>query len=370
MSKSKSEAPAQLSLINFDDIESIETEPVTETAPVQPIVETETEEQVLATVQSFDSAFVNDPLKDKYLAFGETARALVDPIDVVPRFVALGAMCHNLMVDEKNLAPGAYERPKVIAKCETALRLCNVPEYLVRPNEIVAVFWVSKLDRSTAPAEGESRTYPVDEAPAEWFGGNLTMTALRIIAKCISRASKADETDVYDFKEGFEPHVREWVKRLREGYLSCRQVETLIEYRRKRMTDERKAQKYAGLSEQDRASIEAAEKNASLQSKLTELGSKALELQKMAAEDLKKGKEELRDFLANKGVIPPAAFPTPLEIAARLTPGDAKALVQALVKLYPTQPDRLNVFKVLWHTAKNVVNEINATREKQTAKAG
>ena len=40
----------------------------------------------------------------------------------------------------------------------------------------------------------------------------------------------------------------------------------------------------------------------------------------------------LRDFLANKGSSRRIDFPTPAEIAAHLTPGDAKALVQELIK--------------------------------------
>ena len=67
----------------------------------------------------------------------------------------------------------------------------------------------------------------------------------------------------------------------------------------------------------------------------------------MAAEELKKNGADLRDFLANKGVIPAASFPTPAEIAAHLTPGDAKALVQELIKQYAVKPDRLVVFKAL-----------------------
>ena len=114
------DAPTQLSLVNFDDIENIEVE---ETAPaeVKPAaVVVETEEQVLATVESFDSAFGSDPLKAKYLEFGNLARELVDPADATPRYVALGTLCHNLMVAEHNNAPGACKRSKVIAKCETA----------------------------------------------------------------------------------------------------------------------------------------------------------------------------------------------------------------------------------------------------------
>ena len=76
-SRAQTEAPAQLSLLNFDDdIESLETEAVVsepEKPPVIPAVDSE--EQVLATVQSFDSAFAGDPLAAKYLAFGMAVKA-------------------------------------------------------------------------------------------------------------------------------------------------------------------------------------------------------------------------------------------------------------------------------------------------------
>ncbi len=152
------EAPTQLTLINFDDVESLETEVVVsepEKPPVLPTVDTE--EQVLATVQSFESAFAGDPLAAKYLAFGMAVKAHVDTVDDAKRYAEFGAMCNNLMVDERNLAPSAYERPAVIKKCETALRLCGIAESMVRPNELIAVFWIVKLDRSTAGAEGQAQ---------------------------------------------------------------------------------------------------------------------------------------------------------------------------------------------------------------------
>jgi hypothetical protein len=365
------EAPVQLTLINFDDVESIETEPVASEPEKPPVVPTvDTEEQVLATVQTFESAFAGDPLAAKYLAFGMAVKQHVDTVDDAKRYAEFGAMCHNLMVDERNLAPSAYERPAVIKKCETALRLCGVAESMVRPNELIAVFWIVKLDRSSAGAEGQARTFAADETPAEWFGGNITIGAMRLLAKSISNTSKKNEIDLYEFKEGYEASSRDWIKRLRADQLSCRQLEALYKHRGVVLENERKAAKYQGLNADEIASIEASEKNATLQSKLNELGSKALELQKMAATELKKNGADLASFLANKGVIPPTSFPTPAEIAAHLTPGDAKALVQELLKLYPTRPDRLQVFKVLHVTCKAVVEQIKKSAQQQTAKAG
>ena len=234
---------------------------------------------------------------------------------------------------------------------------------------IVGMYWVTMLDRSTPGAEGEPRSFNSDVVFHEWFGGNVTMTALRILAKCIYRASKDDELDIYDFKEGFEAHVRDWVIRLRQGHLASRQIETLIEYRKKVLADEKRTAKFAGLSDADKKSIEASEKNETLQSRLTELGTLALKVQKYGAEELKKSPADIKDFLANKGIIPADRFPTPAEIAARMTPGDAKALVQSLMTQYQTDPSRLPVFKVLYQTTKAVVEKLNATREaaKKTA---
>ena len=206
------------------------------------------------------------------------------------------------------------------------------------------------------------RTFDCGEPETSWFGGNITLSTLRVLSKCIDRASKSDELDVWEFREGFEPHVREWIKRLREGFLSLRQVETLIQHRKKTLAKDAEAVKYAGLNADEIASIKASEQNQSLQSKLNELGSKALELQSMAATELKKN-GRLRNFLVNRQIIPAVNFPTPAEIAAHLTPGDAKALVQELIKQYATNPDRINVFKVLHNTCKAVVAQIKASAQ-------
>jgi hypothetical protein len=362
----------QLTLVNFEDLESIETEDSTPAQSEQPSepAAVETEEQVLATVETFDSAFVNDPCKQDYLDFATEVKSGVDTTDMAVKFVGYGLRASNIMVKVRNTAPNAYDRAAIMKRFETALRLCNVPESMVKPQEIVALYWLARLDRSTTGAEGEARTFTVDETSADWFGGNITLSTLRVLAKCIDRASKNDELDVWEFKDGFEHQVREWLNRLRQGFLSLRQVETLIQHRKKTLANERKAVKFAGLNADEIASIEAAEKNASLQSRLTELGSMAIGVQKFAAEELKKSPAEVRDFLANKGIIPPDRFPTPAEIAAHLTPGDAKAIVQELIKQYEVKPDRLVVFKTIRQTCNNVVAQIKASAQEGTKKVG
>jgi hypothetical protein len=204
----------------------------------------------------------------------------------------------------------------------------------------------------------------------DWLGGNLSVGVLRVLEKCISRVSKNEELDVWEYRAGFEDWSRDKIERLNGGELSIRQVERLLDAKRKQIADARKREKFAGLTTDEIASVEAAEKNASLQSKLTELSSRALEVQKFAAEELKKGGAELKEFLANRGIIPAEKHITPQEYAAQMTPGDAKALVQELIRLYSTKPDRLQVFKALHNTCKAVVEQIKASAQEPMKKTG
>jgi hypothetical protein len=365
--------------INFDELDSleqIEEQPAAPAAPTEDTPSVDSEESVLKTVESLDDVFPNDPLKAKYYEFAIAVRDFVDPSDATPHWVNFGAMLNDLMVAEHNLAPSAYDRARVAKKCETALRVCGVPESMIRPHEITAIFWTFKLDRSIPPAsEGEARTFPSDplgqDAATDWFGGNITVGALRVLAKCISRASKNDELDVWEYRDGYESWSRDMINRLRKGELSIRQVEKLYDTRKKNLADAKKREKYQGLTPDEIASVESAENNASLQTRLNELGSMALDVQKFAANELKKGGAELKEFLANRNIIPPDKVMTAAEYAARMTPGDAKLLVQELIRLYPTKPDRLAVFKTLYATCKSVVDQLKKAQESELArKAG
>ena len=225
------------------------------------------------------------------------------------------------------------------------------------------LFWLVHLDRSTPGADGEARTFNTSEIPVDWFGGSITLGALRVLAKCISRVSKDNELDMWEYKVGYEAKVREWIVALRADKLVISQLKVLIDHRAAVLAAERKAERYQGMNADEIASIEASEKNETLQSKLNELGSLGLKVQKFAAEELKKSPSDLKDFLANKQIIPADKFPTPAEIAAHLTPGDAKELVQQLIKQYVTKPDRLTVFKVLRQTCNQVVAQLQSARE-------
>jgi hypothetical protein len=355
--------------INFDEIDSIpELEPVeseqSETSPSSENLE-DSEEQVLSTVQTFEKTFGGDPLKDKWLAFGQKVKKRVDTVDDAIFYVGCGLDLANLAWDEHKLAPNSFDRAAIMKKGETVLRLCQVPESMVKPQELTHLFWVVKLDRSTPGAEGEARTFATDAIPEDWFGGNVTTGALRVLEKCVKRVSKNEEIDQWEYVPGYEDWARDKIKRLRAGELSIRQIERLYDAKKKQLADARKREKFAGLTADEIASVESAERNSTLQAKLAQLGTRALEVQKFAAEELKKGGAELKEFLANRGIIPPEKFITPQEYAAQMTPGDAKALVQALITLYPTQPDRMQVFKVLHNTCRAVVDQIKSAQASQ-----
>ena len=177
---------------------------------------------------------------------------------------------------------------------------------MVRPNELIAVYWLMMLDQSTSTGEpGAARTFNHEIVVSEWAVGNLTIGALRVLTKVISRASKADELDAWDYRAEYQEWSRDMIGRLRKGELSIRQVEKLHTAKAKSIADAKKRAKYEGLSPAEIASIEASEKNSTLQAKLAQLGARALDVQKFAAKELKKGGAELKEFLATRGIIPP-----------------------------------------------------------------
>ena len=359
--------------INFEDleqIEPIESEPEQQTEAPVDSPDVDTEEQVLSTVETFEKAYGADPLKDRWRAFGDKIKQRVDNSSDAIFYIDCGMELVGLAYAEHQLAPNSYDRATVMKKCENVLRLCQVPESMVKPQELTAIYWFVLLDRSIPSADpSESRSFNHDITISEWVGGNITMGSLRVLTKVISRASKNDELDLWDYREGYEDWARDKVKRLRAGELSMRQLDRLFEAKKKALADDKKREKFAGLTADEIASVEAAEKNATLQSKLTELASMALTMQKFAAEELKKGGAELQEFLANRQIVPAQKFITPAEYAAQMTPGDAKALVQALITLYPIQPDRIKVFSVLHNTCKAVVEQIKSAQQSEARKS-
>jgi hypothetical protein len=363
--------------INFDDIDSIaeiepvESDPVKKDAlPSEPDVDSE--QNVLATVLTFETVYAADPLKDKWLAWGSRIKRETDSASKAIQNYGYAAELMDLCRQEHNLTPNSYDRADMIKKGETVLSLCQVNDSGLKIQELVQLYWLVRLDLSEPGEPGVPRSFKIDALPDEYFAGNYTVGAMRILAKCISKTSKANELDAWDFREGYEAWTRDIIKRLRDSSapLSVRQVESLYKAKVKQLADAKKREKFAGLTADEIASVESAEKNASLQTKLTELATRALDVQKYAADELKKGGADLKEFLANRGIIPAEKFVTAAEYAAQMTPGDAKALVQALITLYPTKPDRMQVFKVLHNTCKAVVSQIQsaAAQESKPAK--
>jgi hypothetical protein len=287
-------------------------------------------DELAATPPTFDSVFANDPLADQYRALGTEAKAVVDPANAAPRYVALGALCDAIMAAERKRDPENYSRPAVIQKCAQALELCDVPESLVRPNEMIAAYWLAKLDRSNPGPRCEPRSFASSDVSADWFGGRITFGAIRVLARCIDRVSGQNELDTYEFKPGHEASCREWIIRLRNGQLSVRQVTALVKTHRKAVKYNLRSDKYRGLSADEIASIEAG---------------------------IRGPRARKRDARMS--------FPSPSEMAARLTPADAKAMVQSLVKL----PDRLAVFETLFATCKAFAAQLKASRDSVATEA-
>jgi hypothetical protein len=362
----------KLADIDFDSIdetvETVEAPTVSETV-VTALVPAETEEQVLSTVRDFDSEFKSDPLIEDYRKLAVKIKAEQDTTNKAIQYVGYGCDAYNISVKRKNMAPNAYDRAAETKTLETALLLQGVTDTMVHVQEIAGLFWLTKLDRSTPGGEGEPRSFQRDAVADSWFGGNLTFSTMRVLVKCIKRVSAKNEVDIYEYVPGFEPHVREWIIRLREGYLSMRQVEQLIKHRRTVIANEKTAARYAGLNPDEIASLEENEKSKTLKSKLAKLRTLTSAVQDYAATELLKGGADLRDFLVNEQIIPPIAFPSIPDIAAHLSPGDARALIHELVRQYATTPSRLNVFKAFYTVTTDIVAQMKSAKEGKPAAA-
>lgn len=331
-------------------------------APTPPIAD---ESEVLATVETFDSStFANDPLKAQYAEFATAARELVDPTDAAPRYVDLGRLGHNIMIGEQKLSGGAYERKAATAKMAHALRLHGVPESMIIPDELVAIFWLSKLDGSTPGEEGQPRTFPSVATTPEWFGGNITTGVLRVMRKLIYRASEENEIDVWEYRKGFEALCRDMINRLRAGELSIRKVEALIDFKKKAIKAAEDAERFAGLNADQVKSIKASQQNKSRQRKLEQLSEKAVELQGFAATECKLGIGELAELLVNKSVIPPRDRSIE-DWANEMTPGDANKLAVCLYEASRKNPARGDVFMTLM----DKLNAIHALMMSKIAQA-
>ncbi len=368
MSKSNSttailDSPAiDLKVLSADDdiVKSIVGVP----DPVEPSEEVvpDTEEAVLQRVENFDGAFGRDPLKDDYRQFAEKSLEVADPKNLGPEAIDIGRMGTDLCAKEHNLAPSSYKRSDTIKKLEHCLRVFGVPDTVIRPQVVIATYWLAKLYYSGIPEEGKPRSLHSGPIPADFCAGNLRYSALRSLTKLLSRVSRDDEGEMWDFKEGEEALARDLIDRMRAGTIVVRQMEALIEHHRGLAKAERERAKLAGLTASEAAAVKAAEANVSRNKRLEDLGRKAVTLQKEAADELKMGGGDLADFLVNKQVIPSRVISID-EWAQRMTKGDAKALVQALLVRYQSDPSRGEVFMTLYGTTKAVVEKIQAASQ-------
>jgi hypothetical protein len=126
--------PSALAFVNLDEVET-ETQPAQDPSesssdPMESIPVTR--ETVLSMVETFESKFGSDPLKDKLLAFGTHAKLVVDPTDKVRDYLALASEAYNLQIDYKNLLGDNFDRAATVAKLQSVLEVCNVPETKVR----------------------------------------------------------------------------------------------------------------------------------------------------------------------------------------------------------------------------------------------
>ena len=79
----------------------------------------DSDEAVAKTLDTFESKFANDPLRDKYFALGQKVKGRVNSTEDAMFWVGVGVDVYNLMVDEKNLVPGSYKRKEFIDRRST-----------------------------------------------------------------------------------------------------------------------------------------------------------------------------------------------------------------------------------------------------------
>src|SRR5262249_33993284 len=215
---------AALSVDEIDGVDDVDDGPAADS-----------DEAILTMVQTFESVFSADPLRDRYHALGVKGCDTFDPRANAPLYVSFAIDCHDLMVAERNLAPSNYKRDEIVKKAQTALRLCGVMSKYNDPNQTLRLYWVAKLDLSPPGAEGEPRTMHHGPIPADWFSGNITVDALEMLAGFISRVSPQDNLDVWEYRDGFESKVRDMVARLRRGDLTTAMAKALLDAHGKRL---------------------------------------------------------------------------------------------------------------------------------------
>jgi hypothetical protein len=289
--------------------------------------------RVEMSVRTFDQEFANDPLAADYKAFGSMAKETFDSADACVAVITMGDMGQNLMFKEKAAKPTAYDRADVIEKLRMAMTLCGSP-ITMTPQEIMSVFWVYRLDRSIPGDEskGEPRSFKPG-VESTWFGGNISTTALRILDNVINKRSQKTEVDVWDYEPAWEAWSRSMIAWLRRGDLSVRQLEALAKFKKSEIAKANKEAARAGKTPAQVAEIEQRELQREQQRKIDQAKGIANKLEDYLREELKKDKAGITQFLVNQEIIPPVSAISAKDFAGRMTPGDAKLLVQSLQEL-------------------------------------
>jgi len=265
------------------------------------------------------------------LTFGE--KYTNDP-DATRDHIEFGRLIHNAMLAESTKP--AYSRKSAVEKAKALFVAANInPKYPV--NEVISSYWVARIACSAVSepdATGMStRSFrPIAE---EFYGGNISPTALRHMAKLIARASKDDKAmDSWDIRKGCESFFFESLDRLRRSTLNSAQLLRAIE-----------ARKELAQGEMDQDDIDRAERKRNL----AKAESLAKSLRKQLAEKCgRTTRQQQTEWMRSEGFIEKQM--TPDQIAEVMTRGDAIAIVQALLKRASGDKSRDEVFRALAHT--------------------
>ncbi len=267
-------------------------------------------EQVEQGVQTFDAMFGKDPLVNEYRSLGLTAHGVFNGTDMALEAVQISEMIYGIMDQERKLRPAAYKRSDVVTKIQLALTLCDVPSS-VSVNQLIPLRWLVMLDKSIVAEDGLSRSFVGEPTEPAWFGGNITLYSLRMLAALIHRESGKDELDVWTFDVGhpnlsWEPFVRESVVRLRRGELSARMLKARIDHRKSMIEKMLKDDAERTLSNKQRDDLETKRLHDAEEKKRADLRKKIGEVQEYAIKELGYDKDKLQTVMVATGAIPPA----------------------------------------------------------------
>jgi hypothetical protein len=330
---------------------------------------TDTENGTELDVSTFEAAFANNPDKDDWRAFGDEARETFDSSDTGVKAISLSVRLFNLMQKNQDRLGDKYARKDFVKLADQALTLCNVPSG-VNANQLIPLVWIVKLDKSIPGEPGKPRTWAGSVSDPSWYGGNLTMGALRVLASKIRRVSGKSEMDQWEFHDGWEPYVREYIKSLRACSLSLAGLKLLISQRENELEAEKDRESHAGRTPEQIAALKEAEALKEHDEKIRKLGSDLLTTYSNAVKELKMDKHQFTKLLRDKGIVAPAAIvppsvkPTPAEFVKSMTAGDAKALVESIVELIPSDPMRYaTILKTLTRACQDAVRQMKSASD-------